>query len=351
MPSPTLPPERLLSRLSYAPHWLGDSTFFLINLDTMPMRVDIQRDKPSSLGSLDQLPFDILYAVLSVLDLQSLSRLSRASSQAHIAVGSLPAYSELLDYSPLLLQVLVGLRLVTLHSATQLRAALRSERCVSCPHFGPYIFLPTCARCCWQCLRFNPGLRVLPGGEARRAFGLSREHLLRLPVVHAIRNQYMQDLKASLGLVSVSMAAELGVSVHGSSDALAKTAPASDEGEEFAAKARFLQGASGGYDPLVLKGLDAVPKDEYYTVASMPFPSLQETDAIEEGVLCRGCERTCKQYESGRLSDKDVSGIIPEGSAPLPILSSMLRRTRTRAQFLEHIKDCYGVQNLFPEIT
>src|SRR5690606_28814019 len=52
-------------------------------------------------------------------------------------------------------------KLLSLHSMIQLRRVLRSDRCECCPEYGAYLFLPTCVRCCWECLNANPSLRAI----------------------------------------------------------------------------------------------------------------------------------------------------------------------------------------------
>lgn len=354
MASLPIEPEELISRLSHRPYYLIESMISPPDAADLPKHSSVQcKSTLPSMGILNKLPLEILFETLGLLDAQSLSRMSRVSAQAHNAVESLPAYSELLEHAPEALRALVQTELISLHSAAQLQATLRTERCQSCLEFGAYLFLPTCVRCCWECLSHNPALRVISSRDAEKSFGLSRKYMRLLPTTRTIMGQYGVSgnrLEHTHKLVSASMARELAISAHGSAEKLAKILPAKNS-QKWVKEARFLQGRPFARDG---DGRSAAPDqgdtlaDGFFGVASLPFPSLRETDIIENGLWCRGCDRQLTRFETRRLSFHTIVGTEPQIPAAehVPMLTGLARRAWSRVQFLEHVKDCYGANNL-----
>ncbi|KAK0648421.1 hypothetical protein B0T16DRAFT_408167 [Cercophora newfieldiana] len=48
---------------------------------------------------------------------------------------------------------MVATGMIQQHTSLQLHTILRATSCTTCPAYGPFLFLPTCERCCWQCFR------------------------------------------------------------------------------------------------------------------------------------------------------------------------------------------------------
>lgn len=199
----------------------------MITIPNPPESLDTKIDAQySSVGELDILPTELLFFVLQALDLKSISRVSRVSRRGNVIVKSLAAYRNLLDKAPEALVALSQTKLLGVHSVTQLQDTLRSDRCATCPEYGTYLFLPTCERCCWECLCINPAWRVISPGQTARYFGLSQKYLRQLPVMHTIPGRYdisEENSRISHKLVSARMARDLGVLKHGSAEEMAKT--------------------------------------------------------------------------------------------------------------------------------
>ena len=195
MASRSLEAAELISRFSHRPRDLLES---MIRIAYPPKPSSVRRNAPCSpIGILDRLPPELLLAVLNLLDFQTIARLACVSHHVKKAVESLPAYRELMYHAPEALAALSQTGLIGLFSAASLRAALRSERCCTCREYGAYLFLPTCERCCWECLMRHPLLALVTATRSRRIFGLSpwRTHQLparlqRLPVFRSIPGDY-----------------------------------------------------------------------------------------------------------------------------------------------------------------
>ncbi|KAL2258470.1 hypothetical protein VTK26DRAFT_8212 [Humicola hyalothermophila] len=76
------------------------------------------------------------------------------------AVRSHRQYRDLLQFAPKALLALAKTCVAHLHSVSVLHSALRADRCAGCRDFGPYLFLPSCERCCWNCLTLDPAFRM-----------------------------------------------------------------------------------------------------------------------------------------------------------------------------------------------
>ena len=165
------------------------------------------------MDQVHRLPLEILHSICSKLDLLSLSRFSRCSLQCQTVICSLPAYKDLVDHAMNALSALGKTRLLAYHSASTLRAALRSEDCVSCGSYGVCLFLPSCERCCYHCLQENQAFWVFPLDWARGCFGLTLQQLEQIPIMLSIIGNYSvvrtEPKKRRLRLVSVRHAKEL----------------------------------------------------------------------------------------------------------------------------------------------
>ncbi|TPX07153.1 uncharacterized protein E0L32_010954 [Thyridium curvatum] len=361
MPNPSLEPEILISRLSHRPRHLLKA---MITVTSPPKSTDskladrVWTDRGSSLGILDRLPPEIVSILLGMLDTQSIARFACLSSRANTFVRSQRAYRDLATLVPQVLLALGRVGLIGLHSVAELHAALRTERCATCIEYGAFLFLPTCERCCWECLRLNPSLRVLSRKEAKRYFGLSDRHLQRLPTLRVIPGDYgisANPAPEHCELISVKAARGLGLIVHGSAGKLAQAMARRCKSTGLFVTGRYLQGGwpavSQDQDLLLLPSQGNIPTDDFFGMASIPFPSLSKSGRIEDGLWCLGCEVTLRRYDSLRLPRDVLAAIVPSNCGPLRVLLGLERRARSKESFLDHVKHCYGAQQLIPELA
>ena len=355
MSSRPIEADNLISRLSHRPNHLLKA---MITIPNPPRASNATLDdRSSSIGCLDRLPFEIVHIILSMLDVQSVTRVASVSIRGGALVRSHPAYRDMMGFAPEAMAALGKTGLIGIHSLTKLHATLRSERCVCCREYGAFLFLPTCERCCWQCLRLSPSLRMLPPKEARKYFRLSQGHLERLPIISSIPGSYGILATAApkpCRLVSVKQARELGIAVHGSAEKLS---------EAFARRCKsFFTIVTGRYfqserlvfhtqDSLLLPDQGSVPKDKFFGMASIPFPSLRPADGIEYGLWCLGCQATFEHYSRLRLRQDVVATLVPRDHNPRQVLLGMERRARSKTLFLSHVKQCYGARLLAPELA
>ena len=241
----------------------------------------------SSLGLLDILPAELLFETLNCLDFQSLSRISCISFKGKAMVENLLAYSDMITHAPGVLAALGKTQLITYHSASLLRQTLRSNKCVSCSNFASTIFLPTCERVCVHCIHLNPSFWMITTATAKQCFSLTDTQLGRIPILRDVGSEYPR--REHSYLVSQKQARQLGIEVHGSDDVFQEATP-----REF---------------PIMPISI----RTPYLTAAGADY-----------GRECRGCRVT-----------------------PGHFLAKV--RSRSRPDFLEHIRHCDGVCGLLRE--
>lgn len=355
---PDVTPSVLFARLSWRPALITDS---MISLPDEPIRPTIlPRTLTSPLGLLDALPTELQRLILNSADFQTLVRFARVCHQAKTMVDSLLSYQDMMKHAPTTLMALSQSKLITVHAAGTIHAALHSDKCVFCQKFGPFLFLPTCQRCCYECLRRERFLRVVPARMAGDCFGVSRKDLRQIPMMLGIPGQYAWcrtiTSQTKCGYFSVKQAEELGISIHGSREAM----------ESFVSKSRkvrnherllvrWLSGTTPDSEPQLSStfAMDFnAPRDNFSGTASVNFPSLRPDGELEDGLWCYGCRdafvRHCNYWPNGKSKfDRDSSISLAESTR---ILSGMSCEARSRSGFLEHLKDCEEATNLFQKL-
>ncbi|EXJ81505.1 hypothetical protein A1O1_07569 [Capronia coronata CBS 617.96] len=370
----SLSAEMLINRIAYQPDLILN-TMITIPEPTKRAAINPQR-KSSTLEVLDNLPLELLQMVLTTLDFQIFHG-SRKSVREPLLLQSLPSYRDLIEYAPRTIAALAKTRLDCYHTIAVLHAALLSERCVSCGNYGAFLFLPSCERCCYQCLRRNQSFWVIPASLATKCFHLNasqlREipHLLSVPGFYPIRGFTLR--KRRINLVGVKSAKTVALKIHGSIQNMAQDPLISERDdtlsdEEFSYfrslmpdkkvdrinMFRWLQKAPlhpFDRDPVMLPMQKNMPSNNYKGMGSIFFPSLLSNARLETGLWCRGCVYTCRLYNSERRAEVEIalSDSIPQDRDPLKILLGLQHRARSRTQFLEHVEHCYGAQRMLAE--
>jgi hypothetical protein len=241
------------------------------------------------------------------------------------------------------------------HSCSTLRSALSSESCVSCGLYGPFLFLPTCERCCYWCLCENHSLWLIPVSKAKTIFRLSAKDLKGIPTLHTVPGVYfvrrIHKRQRRVRLLSVKIAKRVAISIHGTETAVEQLRcekPCSKKDEILS---HWMRKAC--LEPLIANPSKQpsranTPDDMFCGMGSIRFPVLRrETrpgNVIEEGYWCGGCQLIFERHKFNPWLLRSVEHLIPKGVNPSRVLEGMAREARSRAQFLEHIKTCAGVE-------
>lgn len=347
-------PENLISELSHRPRWLLDGG---IRVPLAPGFSSTRRNSDtSSLGCLSKLPLELLHLVCNSLDFQSLSRLSRVSIGGKIVLESFRPYRAIMSHAPQSLRALGKTLLIQYHTAATLYAAITSQNCASCGEYGPFLFLPTCQRCCYECLHNNQSLWVVPKALAKKCFHLAPQHLREIPTMRSIPGKYRIGhgitRRRPLRLVSVRAAKMAAITVHGTIDILddRDSSYTNQEVKDFDFFT-FLRNAPLeplGNNPSRMPTRGDPVSDDYCGMASIFFPSLSPSGVLEEGLWCRGCELIFDRFGTrGAYSYPDLT---PPGVDPYWVAMGMARQAWSKSEFLRHVICCPGVRYIIPAL-
>lgn len=345
--------EEVLGHLAYRPHYILRRVI-LVDESAKLSFSNIQRNCQSSIGRLDELPIELLHAIFEILDLESLSRVSRVSLRGKNIVESLPAYRDLLLSAGHIFRILSRTRVINRHSSATLHAALHADRCVSCGDYGAFLFLLTFERCCIACISGNQSLWMVPLSVAGDCFNLTKTELKTLPTMRSIPRKYSVKNSVSrqrpIRLTSVKAAKERALQVHGSIDAMARSLAEKRPHMTLTKfyKTRWLQDAPLqplSQDPLTLEYVSNTPNDDFCGMGCVPFPSMTGSN-IETGMWCRGCERTSQLYHDQKLNASEVSWLVPPGCETYRYMNGIQYRARSEAEFLEHAEHCYSAREV-----
>ncbi|KAF3480797.1 uncharacterized protein GIQ15_06144 [Arthroderma uncinatum] len=365
--------ESLLSHLSYG-YYTQDQETVAVSIrnsveqpSLLPREQDSEYDtSTSSLGSLDHLSLELLHLICEKLDVQSLVRLSQTSLRARAVVGSFPVYQVLLKHARAALTNLADTRLLSFHPATTIYSALVSSECISCKKSGAFFFLLTCRRVCFQCLRINPALWVIPVKFARKCFKLDDSLTFPPPGMPVM---YIGSRQRPVGFVSAKCARQFSLSVHGSMEEVHRLQAADGMHASTLMEGYFMQFLRDAplqpFTPVMLSSTGWWEEiSEFYVVLAqdlpanrgcLVFPPWSVADGtVADGLWCRGCSRMVPLYRHGKLSYAVLSNIMPDlppdGIETVEALYERASCARSKEQFWKHVATCWGTREDMPDI-
>jgi len=231
----------------------GDNVFVPASLlDVFP------RQPIAHLGTLNQLPLEILHEICRYLDFNSLFQFQQINRRSRQIVGALRLYRPLVEYGQDFFRILMKSRVAEQTSTSELFNAFCSERCAVCGLFGDFIFLLSCTRCCVDCLNQAPHFQAVALSAAAKEFRTTPESLRKkVPSLCTIPGLYTigkVPWKKRIDIVAVSHLQQLQPS----------------KGQEV----RAIQGK---------------PIHSFLAAAALPyFDDL--TKSHHQGLSCKGCQ-------------------------------------------------------------
>jgi hypothetical protein len=263
------------------------------------------RDSTTGLGSLDQLPIELLHDVLLRLDIRSLFRFRQASFTSRCRIDSLKQYQMIAAHGLNLLCALLRTRLATGVSLSDFYIALQTKACAFCGEFGGFMSLLTWSRCCFRCLQHCSKTQVQTLATARKQYHLTKAQINQLQSFKTLPGIYSMEqcsYKARTMIVSTHQAATVS---GGQPRILVNAQPTS----------------SGRNKKFSFMGSCALP---YYD---------RRTGKFEHGMSCAGCQLAL---------EKDIIGSRGENWA-------FEARDKIYAQdgFLDHFRWCEQAQLLW----
>jgi hypothetical protein len=354
----TMLSEENISFLAGRPAYIleGES---MIKIQAKPVQhVPLANLETSSIGNLDVLPLEILQMMMRELDFRSLMRLSHVSKRGWEIVDSLPEAKSIMKHAYPAMVALSQTTLIKWHSISTIYGTMRSPECTSCGDFGPFLFLPTCQRCCFHCLEDNQSFWVISVNTAIKLFNLDKKKANREPILRAIPGSYsvsyrITQTKRQRG-ICVQNVKRMALELNGPQEVLKELIMESKL--SITEKDLALWIAEASLEPLSRDPRDmwnrrtCRPIAHFHGMASIPFPFVHGKDVVEHGLRCAGClndwETGSRPLETGVVRLYQSLGEKPEpGEVELP----SARRARTKDDFIKHVSVCPSAQRLLRE--
>lgn len=349
--------EQQLSLLNHRPYYFADYQIVIPEPAKLLSNWQTSHSSSSGLGNLDHLPLELLHTILTLLDFRTLSHITRTCHRGIEVVKSLLEYRDLMLHAPEALAALGKTRLIRHHIAATVHKALRAADCTSCGRYGAFLFLPSCERCCYNCLWSNQSLWLLPRPIAKECFGLSAAGTKTLPFMRSVPGTY--SIRHTIhhpkpvGLVCVGDAKKLAIAENKSEESMRQHL----ENKRSAGLSQrkyqmyhYLQSApiARPEQELWLQPTVLNPRDQYGGMGSLPFPHLAPDKHVERGFWCRGCELVYNRWvRSPRDPAPDhLSHLILPGGIAANVVFHFHAIARSKAEFLAHIDECPGAKEL-----
>ena len=320
----------------------------------------IRRDlaaPPSSAGIFDELPLELLHTIFSNLDLLTLSNLSYTCIRGRVLVESFPAYRDLVTHATSSIAALRRIGLITLHSTTTVHDALLHARCCVCRDFAPFLYMPTCERCCLNCLYMERSLRMMSVSNAQVCFGLTPRDMQNAPKLLKVPGTYGSPsciFDKRSWLVSAKHALAAALLKYGDRDTMERAVQEADARKQVqyhqkrAAQTLAHPNASRSIGrPRLASWILTDPNDKYRLIGSTPIPWVSNSNDVQKGVWCFGCHCSLLSFmrHEVRLGQKDS---YQDGDEARNKILRRARRAFTRTEFLEHVWSCSGAKRWSP---
>jgi hypothetical protein len=119
-----------------------------------------ERTSIVGLGSLDQLPPELLLETLYCLEMQSLFMFRQINIRARQMVDSLKQYRRIVSHGLNLFRALLQTQLAIQIPLLDLSGALCTKACSICGEFAGFISILAWKRCCFKCLELSAETQV-----------------------------------------------------------------------------------------------------------------------------------------------------------------------------------------------
>ena len=346
---PSLTPYALLARLGCRPDYMSNSMISIAE-PIQSTLITSSLAPPSIMGAFGTFPAELLHLIFNSLDFRSLLRFLRVCHQTKSMVESFPTYQRMMAHASTALIALGRTRLITYHTTATIHAALLSDKCICCEQHGAFLFLPSCERCCYQCLHTERSLRVIPVSMAEMCFSVGPKDLRRIPIMLSIPGTYCVGQEVTrrrrVRLVSIKQAEALGVSVHGSRTAMLF---ASGLDQMYGVPlsrflpARWMSGAATDYPP----------DDSFCGMASIAFASLRLHGANElehVALWCGPCQKYLDNYHHhSPVTGETYTQLLVAGRIPELAFGNLVQNEPSRMKFLKHVRECRGARQFLTE--
>lgn len=222
----------------------------------------LQRASSVGLGSLDQLPLELLFDTLCRLDNYSLFKFRQLNLRSRQMVDSLSQYHRIVSHGLNLFCALLRTQIAIDITLLDFYEALCTKACTLCGEFGGFISILAWKRCCFRCLQESSETQVRTLASVRKWLRVTKTELGQL-----------RSFKSLPGIYS------MGESVQNAHIALVSLHQASFTCKrESLALQQVQPGRSDRNQKFNFMGSCALP---YYD---------KQTGRVEHGISCAGCQ-------------------------------------------------------------
>ncbi|PLB50893.1 hypothetical protein P170DRAFT_425190 [Aspergillus steynii IBT 23096] len=238
----------------------------------------------------DLLPIEVLHMILMNLDILSIKNFRRANKTGRLVVESLSAYSLLRTHASTTLRIIDTVKYSQHCPIGQLFAEFCHPWCRTCGDFGPFLYLLRLRRSCYKCNFFGEEYAVARTTDLRLYYGLPRQQLLPLPMIHSLK-------PGKYCIADVVQAKASGMRLHGSEENMKRILEDTMKRRKVELDARLGRWGREGYGqkprPASTVGIYYIENggnQDLRMQATVTFPYWDpKTQRLEPGVYCRAC--------------------------------------------------------------
>ncbi|KAK2764395.1 hypothetical protein FQN54_009089 [Arachnomyces sp. PD_36] len=273
-----------------------------------------------SSGLLGKLPVELLYKIFLDLDIFSLEMVRELNAYFKRVLDGFREFRLLKQHASETFRIMYGVDIHHVWTLSEIFTEFTHPWCRTCGRFGPFVFLLTFTRCCYNCLLDHEDYELAPAYDLAIYYMLTKEECRKLPVLRSLRNDYgtykcfahdTETLVASFKTVS-----ELSMEIYGSTENLNKCKKVRDERAlvEFNSARSRMRGwldirHKGDFPPPPKPVRPACFKSfvfnkrellRYRFMASTAFPYWDlAKEKVETGAYCSACTKHWEEPEGG----------------------------------------------------
>ncbi|KAJ5153417.1 uncharacterized protein N7482_009895 [Penicillium canariense] len=312
-------------------------------------------------GVLSSLPLELVYHVISFMDLASAEYFSQTCRMSRYLLEHHVFYSVIARFVPRLRAIYALCGLKGWNTLYGLAEELHYPYCRTCGRQGTSLFLPLGERVCYNCSTQNPAFWCLSVSDAMNAFCMCQSQVESLPLVKSRMTVFstanfpevIADDESVLVPAKAAFLAAL--KIWGSRENMMRySKPGDPDVYADSTLDEVLVGASFRFlrnmqlktadDPSQLDGPVIYMHPRMSSLVTVPFPWVpRDKDDCEHRYMCRGCDWLSKQCYIGPnlLEYSGIDSRLPKARLDRIILG---RRdiAHTWEELKEHIATCAG---------
>lgn len=173
-------------------------------------------------GTLGKLPVEILHKIFLDLDIFSLAMVRELNAYYKRVLDGLYEFKLLKQHASETFRIMYAVEINKSWNLSQIFAEFTHPRCRTCDNFGPFIFLLTFSRCCYNCLLHHWDYELAPAFNLAVHYMIPNEYRSEVNILRSLRNDYgtyeYHSHYQAYHMASVKAFSELSHQIHGSTE-------------------------------------------------------------------------------------------------------------------------------------